>query len=205
MSVNEEGFWLDKKGNKVHPDLIKVDEKLKDEMVEALCIKAMEQSMQLKSFKSHAFEEVEAYFSLLLEKYRINGKAHSSKGNLSLENYSGTAKVVINVAHRIAFDEKLNVAKMKIDEYLHEITQNASADIQTLITKAFEVDKKGDVNVKKILSLKAYDIEHTKWVEAMDIISEATQIVSSKNYIRFYVRESIYDAYKMICLDSAGV
>jgi hypothetical protein len=205
MSVIQNNFWLDKKGNKVHPDLIRIDEQLKSELVEQLCAKAIEKNKALKAFKVDAFSQIDAYFDLLLQRYGIDAKGHSKKGNLTFENFSGTAKVMVSVSDRLAFDEKLNVAKMKIDEYLHEITQNASADIQTLITKAFEVDKKGDVNAKKILSLKSYDIQHPKWKEAMEIIGEATQIVSSKNYIRFYQRKNIECAYALIPLDLAGV
>ena len=205
MPIIEDGFWIDKKGEKVHPDLIKADDKLKDDVVEKLCQKAKGVSQHIFDFKQLAFSEVEEFYNLLLEKYKVDIKKNSKKGNLTLENYSGTFKVIIAVADRIAFDEKLTIAKTKIDEYLHEVTENASADIQTLITKAFEVDKKGDISPKKIMALKAYDIKHKKWLEAMGIIDEATEIVSSKNYIRFYSRKRIEDAYVQIQLDIAGV
>lgn len=205
MAIIEDGFWIDKKGEKVHPDLIKADDKLKDDVVEKLCDASQAVSQQIIEFKQMAFGEVEEFYNLLLEKYNVDIKKNSKKGNLTLENYSGTHKVVIAVADRIAFDEKLTIAKAKIDEYLHEVTENATADIKTLITKAFEVDKKGDISPKKILALKAYDIKHTKWVEAMGIIDEATEIVSSKNYIRFYTRKCISDAYIQVPLDIAGV
>jgi len=203
--LNEKGWWLDKKGDAFHPDNVKAVDSIKDKLVEKLLDKSYLIQDTLSDFKEQSFKEVENYYSLLLETYDIDGKKNSKKGNLTLENFSGTKKVVINVADRIAFDEKLNIAKLKIDEYLHEITKDSSSDVQTLITKAFEVDKKGDVNAKKILALKSYDIKHKLWVEAMGIIAEATEIVSSKNYIRFYTRESIEEAYVQVSLDLAGV
>ena len=203
MARKDGEFWINKKGERVHPDLIRADEQLKDEMVENLITKALEMSKNLKAFKEESFKDIEDYYDLLLQKYNMDAKKDSKKGNLTIENFSGDKKVTISIADRIEFDEKLNIAKAKIDEYLHEVTQNASSDIKTLITKAFEVDKKGDINAKKILALKGYEIKHPKWIEAMQIIDEAVQIVSSKSYIRFYVKEG--DAYKQIPLDLAKV
>ena len=45
--------------------------------------------------KKEAFEDVESYYELLLQKYNIDGKARSKKGNLILENFSGTKKITI--------------------------------------------------------------------------------------------------------------
>jgi hypothetical protein len=202
---NDIGFWIDKKGDAVHEGNVKATEKIKDELVEKLISKACNARDTIFEFKANAFGEVEDYYNLLLQEFGVDEKRNSKKGNLTIENFSGTAKIAISVADRIAFDEKLGIAKIKIDEYLHEITKDANADIQTLITKAFEVDKKGDVNAKKILSLKSYEITHPLWIEAIEIISQATEVVSSKSYIRFYTRENIDEEYKQIPLDIAGV
>lgn len=201
---DDNGHWLNKKGEGVHPELIRPDDQLKDELVEKMIAQAKELSETIARFKAQAFEESEGFFDLLLQKYNVDAKAKSKKGNISLENFSGTLKVMIANADNISFDEKLQIAKLKIDECLHELTQGASPEIKTLITKAFEVDKKGDVNAKKILALKAYDISHPKWKEAMAIIDESIEIVGSKTYIRFYEREGVDKAWKMITLDLAG-
>jgi len=205
MAKEIDGFWINKKGEKIHPDLIRADEKLKDEMIEELTQKASDMQQKLKAFKDEAFEDVESYFQLLLQKYGMDGKKNSKKGNLILENFSATKKITISVADRIDFNEKLNIAKLKIDVYLLEVTKDSSAEVKTLITKAFEVDKKGNVNAKKILALKGYEISHPLWQEAMSIIDEATQVISSKSYIRFYKRDDTSKEYKQIVLDLSGV
>jgi len=203
--TDEHGNWLNKSAKPTHPELIRRDEKLKDELIGELILKADNASAELLAFKLAAKGDIEAYYALLLEKYDIDAKANTKKGNLTIANYSNTMKVQISNADNITFDEKLNIAKIKIDEYLHEVTENSSPDIKTLINKAFEVDKKGDVNAKKILALKGYNIEHPKWLEAMSIIDESIEIVSTKSYIRFYKRDSIDDEWQMINLDLAGV
>lgn len=201
MAIIDGSFWLNKTGKPIHSGNIPDTEKIKDELVESLCEKAADASKTLFDFKKSAFDEVESYFELLLQEYKVDEKSKSKKGNFTLENYSGTAMVKISVADRIAFDEKLSIAKIKIDEFLHAETEGASPAIQTLITKAFEVDKKGDVNAKKILSLLSYEIDDERWKEAMQIVKEATEIISSKNYIRFYTRESTDKEYKQIPLN----
>lgn len=205
MAIVDGDFWLDKQGNKVHKSLITPDKQLKDELVEKFIQKALEMQELLKQFKTEAFEEVDSYFDMLLQNYGMDVKKRSKKGNFTLENFAGTAQIKVAVNDTISFDEKLSIAKTKIDECLHELTKNASPEIKTLITKAFEVDKKGNVNAKKILALKSYDISHPLWVEAMAIIDESIEIVSSKSYIRFYKRDEATQEYKQITLDFAGV
>lgn len=198
-----DGFWLDKRGQKVHPDLVRADDQLKDELVEELLSAAQDLSWQIAQFKALVNEKIEDYFALLLQNYNMDGRAGSKKGNLTLEGFSGTCKVQIAMAQTLDFDEKLKVAKMKIDGYLEDITKDADPAIQTLINQAFEVDKKGNVDAKKIFALKAYDIQDARWVEAMDIIDESKQVASVKPYIRFYHRKSINDNYDIVPLDIA--
>ena len=68
-------------------------------------------------------------------------------------------------------------------------TDGADAEIQTLITRAFDV-KNGKVDAKQILSLKAYPITHELWKEAMSMIDDAIEIVGTKSYIRFKHRKN---------------
>lgn len=204
MAIKKGNFWIDKKGDQVHQNNVPASDKLKDELVENIISSATVLNETISEFKDESMGKVEGYFDELLKEYNIDGKSRSKKGNITLENYSGTAKVEISVADRIAFDEKLQIAKTKLDECLHELTKHSPAAIKTLITKSFDVDKKGDVSPKKIFALKAYAIDHPKWIEAMKIIDEATEIISSKSYIRFYTRDDIEKPYKIISLNIAG-
>ncbi|MDD3467882.1 MAG: DUF3164 family protein, partial [Campylobacterales bacterium] len=175
-----QGLWLNRRGEAVHPDYVKPEEKLKDEMVEEILASAISMSDVIANFKRSANEKVDSYFALLLQNYGMDAKAKSKKGNLSLENYSATAKVEIRIAEVLEFDEKLQIAKLKIDEYLNDVTKDSPAEIKMLITKAFEVDKKGNVDAKKIFALKSYDIKDSRWQEAMQIIDESKQVSRTK-------------------------
>lgn len=202
---DENGFWLNARGEAVHEGMIRVDEQLRDELVEKIIAAAKNISALIATFKNECNEQIDDYFELLLQNYKVDVKGKSVKGNLNLENFSSTAKVEIRVMDKLKFDEKLQIAKLKIDEYLKEATKDASIEIQTLITKAFEVDKKGNIDSKKIFALKSYDIKNPLWIEAMEIIDESKQVASTKSYIRFYERVDVDSEWKLVPLDIAGV
>lgn len=203
--MNEVKMWTNKRGEPVHPDLVPHEEKLKTELVNKIIRRAEKGVDVMTHFKRYVTDEIGDYMSMMREKYGLDPMRNSPKGNISIESYDGLAKIQIAVAQHIDFDEKLTLAKEKIDEYLKEITAEASADIQTLITKVFDVDKQGNVNAKMILSLKGYKISHPKWKEAMQIIDEAVEIVGSKSYIRFMKRKSVDEKWENVSLDFASM
>ncbi|MDD3452581.1 DUF3164 family protein [Sulfurimonas sp.] len=203
--MSEVKMWINKRGDQVHPDLVPHEEKLKTELVQKIIGRAEKGVNIMMHFKKYVTDEIGDYMGMMREKYGLDPMRNSPKGNLSIESYDGLMKVQIAVQQHIDFDEKLLLAKEKIDEYLKEITADAGADIQTLITKVFDVDKQGNVNAKMILSLKGYKISHPKWKEAMEIIDEAVEIVGSKSYIRFMKRKSVDEKWENISLDFASV
>jgi len=202
--IDDKGWWIAKNGKSIHPERVNIEDKLKDEMIESILKKATAVTETIKKFKDEAYDEVDSYFDLLLEKYAVENKKGTKV--YTLENFSGTAKIQVATADNIMFDEKLQIAKKKIDECIHEILKDVhSIDGQQLINNAFEVDKKGEIKPRKILELRSYNITHPKWLEAMEIIAESIEIVSTKEYIRFYTRNNTTEAYKQVTLDIAGV
>jgi hypothetical protein len=203
--LDSRGWWLNYRGDAVHPDLIKADEKLKDELVEKILARATEMQERIAQFDKWVDENAASFMELLMDVYGIDIKRHTKKGNLTLENFSKTAKLEIRVQEGISFDEKLQIAKLKIDEYLEDITSNSTPEIRTLITRAFEVDKKGKIDAKRIFDLKNYDIPDKRWKEAIAIIDESKQITHTTTYKRFYARDSVDKPYRFVPIDIASV
>lgn len=203
--VDDNGRWLNGKGEWVHPELIRADEQLKDGLVESIIKDVLVKHHELIALKQKINNDIESYLDLLLEKYGLDARSSTKKGNFTFEDYAKTLKIQIQMAEKINFNEKLNIAKAKIDEYLNDIVKDSSEDIKVLINKAFEVDKKGNLDSKKILSLRSYDIKDPRWQEAMEIIAESVTIVGVKPYIRFYRRNSVSESYENISLDFANI
>jgi len=200
-----EEMWTNKKGEKIHEDMVPLEEKLKSELVVGLVAEAVDGVGMLRNFKSNVVGQIDDYMSMMREKYGLDPMKGSAKGNVTLQTFDGLKKVQVQVATHIDFDEKLTLAKEKLDEYFTLKTEGADPEIKTLITKVFDVDKKGNVNAKQILSLKSYKIEHKKWLEAMAIIDDAIEIVGTKSYIRFYERAAVDAAWENISLDFAAL
>ncbi len=204
--VNDEGKWRNKEGVYVHKDMVTVDKQLEDEVVERLTAGAIGLQAFLRGFKTQAFEECYGFVDLLRQKYNME-RITSKSGTVTLKSFDGTKVVEIQVAKLISFDQKLTLAKEKIDEYLTLKTNGTDAEIQTLITRVFDVKNGGKVDAKQILSLKAYPIPHPLWKEAMAMIDDATEIAGTKSYIRFKHRKNgeVDGTLEHIILDLAGL
>ena len=190
--------WIDKRGNEVHADMVRVDEKLKSDMLSEILSKVLKGKAEKERVLKEIDDEIEGYMNLLRDVYHIPTK--ENKGNVTLVNFSGTIKVQKAVNEVIELNEKLILAKENIDEFLKQETTSSSSTIKTLVAKIFEVDKKGSVNTRQILSLRSYDIDNPLWNEAMTLIDEAITVTGTKRYTRFYHRPSPEDGWEAIVL-----
>ena len=197
-----EGYRQNANGDLVLIENIKEIDLLRDELVVSIAARAREKSGELSEFKTTVMEEVQAFVqeSAARFKARLGG----IKGNLSLISFDGRFKVVLANQDNIAFDERLQVAKGLIDKCIKKWSDGADANLMALVNDAFQVDKAGNVSIRRVLGLRKLDIEDRDWKKAMDAISESVQVVSSKSYLRVYER-SEKGEYLPISLDVAGV
>lgn len=193
-----EGFRVNAQGNLIHESNIKEIDLARDEIVQELITRAIDLGKQVAAFKKDALESIQAFSELSAERYgaRLGGK----KGNITLTSFDGRYQILRCIADNISFDERLQAAKSLIDECLQDWTKDARTELQTLIHSAFETDKKGNLATHKILGLRQIKIEDPKWVRAMEAISDAITVSSTKTYVRFYERNDS-GQYIQISLD----
>ena len=144
--------------------------------------------------------EIEKYLQKTAEQYGENWK-----GNAELVSFDGKFKVEVRNRERIEFDEKLQIAKQKIDDFLKRWTEDSNVNLQAVINEAFQVDKKGEIAKHRILALRKYNIKDKNWKQAMDIIDEAIQVTSTKQYIAFYKRKSTNGPFELISLNFSAI
>ncbi|MDO5650525.1 MAG: DUF3164 family protein [Moraxella sp.] len=197
-----EGYRLNDKGHLIPVDKIKEIDKLRDETVKKLVGQAVSLQIQMRSIKEQVFAEFHNFIELSAQEYdtQIGGK----KGNVTLMSFDGKYKVQIAIQDNLVFDERLQVAKSLIDECLREWTADSNDNIKAIIDNAFAVDKEGKINIRRVLSLRSLNITDDKWQKAMTAISDATQVISSKEYMRFYERDE-RGKYQQISLDFANL
>lgn len=195
-------YWENAEGALIDERFIKEIDKERDGLVREFVEQAQVMQAQMQAFKRQIFDDVGAFVALSAEKYgvQIGGR----KGNLTLFTFDGKYKMQVAVSNHIRFDERIHAAKSLIDECLHEWSENARPELRSLIDNAFQVDKEGNLSTAKILSLRRVDIQDERWLRAMQAISDSIQVIGSKDYIRFYERDS-QGKYLPIALDMAGV
>jgi hypothetical protein len=170
------------------------------DLVECVLEQVLEHESILKALKRELFEVVQEHLDRTAEQYGENWQ-----GNARLWNFDKSKQVEIAVKKQITFDERLNVAKSKIDSCMKRWSSNARKELQTLVMEAFKVDKKGNVDVKQILSLKNYQFDDAEWREAMDIISDALTVYGSKEYMNFAVRDKVDGKWQSISLNFSAL
>lgn len=196
-----DGYMKDGQGRLVPESMVKAIDRGRDDLAKEIVTKAKALAEKIAVFKNGAMEDIQAFIDLSSEKYGV--KAGGAKGNVTLLSFDGRYKIQRAMDEKVTFDERLQIAKKLIDECIHEWAEGSRAEIRTLINDAFNVDKKGKLNVNRILGLRRLDIQDGKWQRAMTAIGESLQVTGSKAYIRIYERQPD-GSYKQISLDVAA-
>ncbi len=198
-----EGYMEDARGHLVPESMVKDIDKIRDELVKALVAKAKDVKAMLQVFKNSAFEEIEQFIELSASEYDTS--LGGNKGNVTLMSFDGRYRVMRAVAESFVFDERLQVAKDLIDQCLNEWTASSGPELKALVNDAFSVDRAGNVNAKRILSLRKFNIEDERWLRAMAAINDSLTVAGSREYVRIYERVQDTDRWEQIPLDVAGV
>ncbi len=196
------GYRVDAKGRLIPQEQIKAIDIERSDLVERLIDDAKRLQQQMLDFKKLSFEDIAAFIQLSAEQHGV--QVGGNKGNVTLFSFDGKYKIVRQSQESIRFDESLQAAKALIDECISEWAAGSNDNIRVLINDAFQVDKEGKISTGRVLSLRRLDIRDEKWLRAMDAISDSIIVTDSKNYVRFYERDS-EGKYQAISLDFANV
>lgn len=213
MTNNKElipaGYWQDAEGKLVPIAKIKEIDKARHKAVTALCEQAKLASAKLAGFKLSAMQALNEFVAYSLAQYDEGGskgkKIGGGKGNVTLTSFDGRYQIKRQMADTIVFDERLQAAKVLIDECITGWSRGSNANIKVLVNDAFQVDKEGNISTGRVLGLRALAIEDTQWQQAMQAIADSMKVVSTKAYVRFYEREETTGEYLPISLDVAAL
>jgi len=196
------GYWERADGALIPLAKIQPIDKDRTKTVTRLCELAKEERDLLAAFKSTAMAEVLAFVERSLADYDVayGGK----KGNITLITFDGKYKIIRQMQESLIFDERLQAAKLLIDECITTWSKTTNANIKVLVNDAFQVDQAGKINTGRVLGLRRLKISDEKWELAMKAISDSIQVSSTKPYIRFYERNALGE-YDPISLDAASL
>ncbi len=192
-------MWLDGAGLEVPEKYIKDSDKSRDQLVSRLVGKAKQLNMVITNAKRQMEQEIANY----LQDTALR-EGEEWVGGTTLWDFSMDQAISIKIAKRWTFDEKLNLAKQKIDKCIESWSAGSDEKIITLVNRAFKVDSKGEVDAREIISLRQYNFTDELWKEAMDLIADSQKVQSTKTY--FYFQEAQPDGkLKSIVLDFAAL
>ncbi|MEH3092006.1 MAG: DUF3164 family protein [Agrobacterium cavarae] len=199
--LNGREFMNNSKGGLDPIGNVKDQYKLEDQTVRKCIEFALNLNAQLSRFRGHTAADLGALDTLLAEKYNvtIGGK----KGNRTYQTYDGLMKIQVAVSDLITFGPELQIAKSLIDVCLTEWSADSRPEIQSIVTRAFNTEKEGQVNRADVFMLLKLDINDERWKTAMEAIRDAIRVTGSKEYVRFYKRDSLDDEWQAITIDLA--
>lgn len=177
-------YWIDGVGDEVPVQYIRSEDKKRDRFVESIMKLVVALNEKLASGKETITEKTGDYLEDVAQRYGENWK-----GNAKIANFRGDKIVEISISELIDFDEKLQVARKKIDSCARNWTKDSNKPTQTIIAKIFKTDKQGKLNKQLVLSLLSWDIKEVEWQEAMQIIKDSIKVVATKKYYNFYIRD----------------
>jgi hypothetical protein len=199
--VSGREYMHDAKGHLVPVANIKPEDKLEDEMVRKIIGFAKSLSDQVRRFREHTMADISDFDQLLAQEY--GAVIGGTKGNKTYYSFDGLMMVKVQVSDLTVFGPQLQIAKSLIDECLNEWSADSRPEIQAVVTLAFNTDKEGKINRSGLYMLLRLDISDARWNRAMDAIRASMRITGSKEYVRFYTRETIEDGWTAVTIDLA--
>lgn len=180
------GFMANAKGDLVPISKIPDSVLAEDKMVAHVAELAEVVSNDLGEFLVEAEKQIEAYVTLLADKYGLS--RGGNKGNAHFVTHDGRYKIQRQVSDRIVFGPELQIAKELVDQCIARWSEGSNDNIRALVVNAFDVDKEGKVNIDRILGLRRLEIKDDDWRRAMQAINDSMRTASTKTYIRVYRR-----------------
>jgi hypothetical protein len=199
--INGSDHMRDAKGRYTPVETIRPADRLQDETVRKIMGHARELSAQVARFKAHTFDDLGAFEALLAQEY--GSSVGGAKGNKTFMSFDGLMKVQVQVQDHIDFGPELQIAKGLVDECLNEWSAEANAELRTIVTRAFNTDKAGQINRAEIFMLLRHDFADERWKRAMQAIRDAIRVVGSKTYVRCYERDSFDAPWRAVTIDLA--
>jgi hypothetical protein len=198
-----EGFVRNAMGHLVPVDLVREQDKLRDQVARELAEEAKTLSRALKNFKKKSLGDVADLISIAGERYGV--QMGGKKGNVTIATYDGRYKVQRCYADRLTFTEEMEVAKTMVYDCIRAWSKGADDHLLAIVDRVFSPGRNGQIKTADVLDLLRLDINDDRWEAAMQAVRDSILVTGSAVYLRVYERIGESDSYKAIPLDLAVV
>jgi hypothetical protein len=192
--------WIDPTGQEIPAQYVPKLDKMRDRTARRILKKAEDLSKRLAAFKEEAITAADAVYDAMMAENKIR---KNSRGGYTITSFDKSVKIEISIQERIEFDDLIQVAQEKINEFLAEKTGGVDEDLRQIINLAFKTSK-GQMDVKRVLSLFKLNIHHKKWLEAMEILKKSISRNITKRYMRVWKKDAAGE-YKAVELNFSAL
>lgn len=182
--------WIDENGVSIPTNRLTKVEKLLERNTAKILKKATDLNTKLKEFKDEITQLSQDAYNAFMEAKNITKE---TKGNFTFYNFNRTIKVEVSVSERIEFDDlTIEAAKARFDEFLNSNITSKNEFAKQMIIDAFETQRAGKLDVKRILQLTRYKdkINDPLFSEAVELINSAIRRPESKTYFRVWLKDT---------------
>lgn len=178
--------WYDHRGTRVPREYVPDFDKRSEVIIARIFNKGKKLSSALAKFKTEAFEQADKLYAEMLENANI--EPTDRKGNYTITSFDKSVKIEVNVSDRIEFDENIEFAQLKFNEFITLKTNGVDADISIIVNNAFST-KKGRLDQKKVFDLFSYKITHPVWLEGIEFLKKSISTNSSVRYMEISAKD----------------
>lgn len=184
--IDGKKYYVDAAGRLIPEEMVPEYDKIKDQTVESVYAKLMGLREQMLAVKADTLQTITDLKRILESQY---GVKFGDKNNMSFTTIDGEKRLRVDQNTIKSFDEKILVAKAKIDSLIEKWAKGSNVNLVAIVKQAFELDQSGNINVARVLSLRRLNVDDSEWKEAMDLIGDSFQPVMSKQYLNMQVRQ----------------
>jgi len=184
-TIEKKEIWTDYQGNDVPVKYVSSYDKKKEKVINKIATEASKINEMLEDFKKRMFAECDKLFD---EMFKANDLEKIAQKNYTLYSFDKSFKIEVTSQDVVDFDDRIQLAQAKINEYLKIKTDGADQELSILVNNAFKT-KKGRLDKARIFGLFPLKINHLLWLEAMELIKNSIVTNYTRRYAVLYVRD----------------
>ena len=171
--------WKNHKGETVPEKYVSDYDKKKERVILKIAKDAEKINKQLLGFKKLIFGESDKLFDDMFKAHNMEKKP--GKGNYTLYTFDKSMKIEVNVQDNVDFDDRIQLAQEKLNQFIELKTKDVDMDLSVLINNAFKTNK-GRLDKSRIFGLFQLKINHPMWLEAIELIKQSVVTNDTSRY-----------------------
>lgn len=180
-------YWVNEQGQPVPIENIDPLDRDEDRHVTQIIKKAARAEERLAKLKAEIHRRIEKHQIKVAQEYV--GREIDMDSSTTLKSFDGMSKVEVKIKRIQSADNRIDVARKLIGEYLEAEMEGVKPSLRAIIEQKMKLDGNGQVSIREMQSLRSLRIKHPTWKQAMDIIADSISVSHTKKYIRIMKRD----------------